>query len=116
MSERGRAEDDTLRRRALEVLGAEGHAAAREALEAGVLEIERDVSQWEGTSGTVRGHRVFVVVPAEMLGTVAASMMAQDALSWSIAAALAERGGEALFDLRYEAGARPRSARGGPYR
>jgi len=63
----------------------------------------------------MRGQRVVVVMEPEVLGRVAASLMAQDALSWAIAAALSEREGEALFDLRYEAGDPPGSV-GGPYR
>jgi hypothetical protein len=55
-------------------------------------------------------------MPAELLGRVAASLMAQDALTWAIAAALAERAGEALFDLRYEAGDVDAPGTGGPYR
>lgn len=111
-----RALDDALRRRALEVLGAEGHETAREALESGALEIQRDVERWEASSGTVHGHRVYAVMPPELLGRVAASMMAQDALVWSISAALAERAGEALFDLRYEAGDVAPPPHDGPYR
>jgi hypothetical protein len=110
-----RAVDDALRRRALAVLGAEGEESAREALETGALEIEPDVTTWEGSSGTVRGQRVFLVMPAEILGTVASSLMAQDALTWAISAAIAEEPGEALYDLKYEAGV-PASTHRGPYR
>jgi hypothetical protein len=108
--------DDALRRRALDLVGPEGHEIASEALASGAIELERDVSSWEGSAGTVRGHRAYVVVPAELLGRVASSMMAQDGLAWAIAAALAERPGEALFDLRYEAGAVDTPHDGGPYR
>jgi hypothetical protein len=111
-----RVTDAQLRLRALEVLGPEGQEIARDALEGGALEVEHDVSSWEGTAGTVRGHRVHVIMDAETLGRVAASMMAQDALSYVIAAALAERHNEALYDLRYEAGDIPSSPGGGPYR
>ncbi len=98
------------------MLGAEGHETAIEALESGALEVEPDVTTWEASSGTVRGHRVWAVLPAELLGRVAASLMAQDALAWAIAAALAERAGEALYDLRYEAGDVAAPPGGGPYR
>ena len=112
-----RAADDLLRRRALELTGDYGDQIAREALELGALEVEREVSVWEGSHGTVHGHRVFVVVPPEMLGAVAGSLTAQDALSWAIAAALGERPGEALFDVRYEAAGGPIARPdGGPYR
>lgn len=56
------------------------------------------------------------MLPAELLGRVAASPMSQDALAWAIAAALAEREGEALYDLRYEAGDVAAPIAGGPYR
>jgi hypothetical protein len=112
-----RAPDDALRRRALEVLGPAGDEDAREALESGAVEIELAVSQWEGTSGTLVGHRVFLVMPAELVGRVAASMVTQDDLTIALSTAIAERPGEVLFDLRYEAGdARLPAAGGGPYR
>jgi len=114
MSERHR--DDALRRRALEVLGGEGEETAIEALENGALEVEPSVTTWEGSAGTVHGHRVWAVMPAELVGRVAGSLMAQDALSWAIAAALGERAGEALYDLRYEAGDVAAPPVAGPYR
>jgi hypothetical protein len=109
--------DELLRRRALELTGEHGDETARDALDAGMLEVERDVTEWDGSHGKVHGHRVWVVVPPDLIGGVAASLSAQEALTWAISAALSERLGEALFDVRYEAATGPISrADGGPYR
>jgi hypothetical protein len=109
--------DDELRRRALVVLGPHGDAQALEALTHGELDVVHDVLDWEGTGGTVHGHRVIVRLSAEIYPHVAENHAALDGLARSVAAAMAERGGQALADLRVEQGApSPQGPAGGPYR
>lgn len=112
-----RAEDDGLRHRALDLLGPHGDPDARDALEGAVVALETDVSEWEGSHGTVHGHRVVLLLPPNLVGRVASSLAAQDAITWALSAALSERAGAALFDVRYEAAVAPPSRPGGgPYR
>lgn len=111
-----RLADDFLRHGALARLGALGDPLAREALELGALEIETDVLAWEGSSGSVHGHRVVLVMPSAVHERVIVSHAARDALAESIAAALSERPGHSLADLTFEAGASERGPAGGPYR
>jgi hypothetical protein len=110
-----RIEDEHLRIRALEALGPLGEPLAREALETGVVSVEHDVLAWEGTLGTMHGHRIVVTLEADLRARVAASHPAVDGLSAALAAAMAERGGQAVADVRVEAGS-PRGPSSGPYR
>jgi hypothetical protein len=106
-------EDEALRRLALDRLGAYGHALAREALESGAVEVEPGVLAWVGTSGTVHGHRVTVRVEPGLAARVNAAPSALDALTASVAAAMATRGGHALAELAVAPGAARRAT---PYR
>ena len=108
--------DDALRRRALEILGPLGDELAREALERGVVDVEHDVTAWDGSGGHVRGHRVIVTVTAPTLARFTERFSPKDALTAALAAAMAERRGEAVVDVRVvEGDARPTHA-GAPYR
>ena len=110
-----RVVDEPLRLRALEVLGPLGEPLAREALEAGSVTVEHDVLAWEGSHGTTHAHRVVVVVPAELHARLGVSHAAKDGLAAALAAAMAERAGHALADVRLEAGGLDAPGRG-PYR
>ena len=107
--------DEPLRIRALEVLGALGDVLAHETLEACAIAVEHDVRTWESSHGTVRAHRVVVRVPAELYARVAANHPARDSLAAALSAAMSERGGHSVADVRIELGARE-SSPGGPYR
>jgi hypothetical protein len=111
-----RAADDALRLRALEVLGPLGDELAREALESGSVAIEHDVLAWEGSHGAVHAHRVVVMTGAELHARLAASHAARDGLSAALAAAMAERAGHSVADVRFEIGELATPASPGPYR
>jgi hypothetical protein len=112
---RPRSGDEPLRLRALEVLGPLGDELAREALEKGSVFVEHDVLAWEGSHGTTHGHRVVLEVSEELRARVPASHAANDSLAAAVAAAMAERGGHSVADVRVESGA-PRAAPSSPYR
>jgi 2-keto-3-deoxy-galactonokinase len=107
--------DDALRLRALDVLGPLGDALAREALATGGVAIEHDVIAWQGTRGPMHGHRVVVMTSDALHAQLETSHAAKDALAAALAAAMAERAGHAVADVRIEIGhvARPSL---GPYR
>lgn len=110
-----RAADEPLRLRALDVLGPLGDELARAALEAGSVFVEHDVLGWESSHGTVRGHRVVVAVAEELRARVDANHVAKDGLAAALAAAMAERGGHSVADVRIEAGP-PAHRPSSPYR
>jgi hypothetical protein len=93
--------EDALRRGARSALGGAADPLAREALEEAVLSIDRDVTFWEGTMGTVRGHRVALALEARLLARVLGAPGTQDALHAAFAAAMARAPGEALSELRF---------------
>lgn len=111
--------DEALRRRALDFVGPLGDALAREALEHGEVIVAPAGVAWEGSLGTVQGHRVLLraspEIHARLVAEDAPALTAKDALQAALAAALAERAGHALADLAFEEGAR-RAPGGGPYR
>lgn len=112
-----RVADELLRLRALEVLGPLGDALAREALESGTALVEHDVLAWEGSHGRTHAHRVVVVVPEELATRLASGHAAKDGLAAALAAAMAERTGHTVADVRIEPGAlEPAGAGAGPYR
>jgi hypothetical protein len=107
--------DEHLRLRALEALGPHGEPLAREALERGAVSVEHDVLAWEGTQGTMHGHRIVVTLHADLHARVLASLAAVEGLEAALAAAMAERGGQAVADVRVEVGA-PDAPASSPYR
>jgi hypothetical protein len=94
--------DPALQRRALELLGPLGHPVAREVLETGKLEIEHDVSRWEGSAGLVHAHRVVACVDPELYERAAALPGVTDALTEAVAAAVSADPLQALAELRLE--------------
>jgi hypothetical protein len=109
-----RGEDDALRLLAIERLGPFGEPRARAALEFGIVEVEPAVLAWEGSSGTVSGHRVILVLTPTLADEVNAAPVVVDALTAAIAAAIAEPTGNSLAELVIRGGAmRPRET---PYR
>lgn len=109
--------DEDLRVRARGALGPLGDALAQDALEHGAVVVERDVRAWEGSHGTVHGHRIVVLLPEDLRARVVARHAAMDGLCAALAAAMAERGthDHAVSDVRVEAG--PTVAlTSGPYR
>ena len=107
--------DERLRMRALDVLGPLGDALAREVLEAGSVLVEHDVLAWEGSHGTTHAHRVVLVVPEALADRLVSKHAAQDGLSAALAAAMAERPGHSVADVRVEAGELKATGLG-PYR
>src|SRR4030095_7134389 len=95
-----RVADDPLRVRALEVLGPLGDELARVALETGSVAIEHDVLAWEGSHGAGHAHRVGLADSDELHGQLASSHAARDGLEAALAAAMAERAGHAVADVR----------------
>ena len=107
---------ELLRAAALDALGPHGDECARDALTAAVIAIELGVTSWESSSGTVRGHRVVLELPASTLAHVNDAPAAGDALHAAVAAAVASFGErEALADLATR-WARTRGPSGAPYR
>jgi len=109
-----RAEDEALRTHALEALGPLGDALAREALERGMVSVEADVVTWEGTQGTMLGHRLVVTLEADLHARATASHATRDAVTAALSAAMAERPGHAVSDVRLEVGVAARAS--SPYR
>jgi hypothetical protein len=97
-----RCVDDPLRLAALERIGPLAPPVARDALERGVLEVEPDVLAWEGSLGAIHGHRVLLGVDAELFRQISAAPAVVDALTAALAAAIAERGGSSLAELKIQ--------------
>lgn len=93
------ADAELLRADALDALGMRGDARAREVLETAEIAIE-PIAKWEGTAGTMVGHRVTLAVDAAILARASASPATADALHACIAAAIAGAPREALSELR----------------
>jgi hypothetical protein len=90
---------DSLRRAALEALGPHGGALARDALVHGAIDVTPGVARWEASTGPVEGHRITLVLDAGLVGQVREEPAAYDAICAAIAAAVAMRPGESLFEL-----------------
>jgi hypothetical protein len=90
---------ESLRRAALDALGPHGGQAAREALAHGALDVTPGVARWESSPGPVAGHRVTLVLDAGRLDRIRREPAVYDALCAAIAAAVATRPGESLFEL-----------------
>ncbi|MBX3191553.1 MAG: hypothetical protein KF819_31455 [Labilithrix sp.] len=108
--------DEPLRVRALETLGPHGDALARTALETGDVSVEHGVLAWEGSHGQVTAHRVIVVVEGELYDAIMDKPATLDGLSQALAAAMAERPGHSVADVRVEPGDPDRAGGSGPYR
>lgn len=93
-----RLDDATLRRAALEALGALADPLAREALETGELSTT-DVTSWEGTTGRVTGTHAVLAVDARLRARMGAAPAVVDALVAAVAAAVAQRPGRSLVEL-----------------
>jgi hypothetical protein len=87
--DRSLREDEALRLRAIEQLGVYAPELAREALEAGTIEVEDDVLVWEGSLGTVHGDRVVLWLTPELSARAAELPSVVDALTAAIATAVA---------------------------
>lgn len=111
-----RVPDDRLRIRALEALGGLGDETARAVLSCGSVAVEHDAMEWDGSAGHVRAHRVIVTVEAELHARFTASYAARDALTASLAKAMADRPGETVGDVVVEAGEPDIVPSIGPYR
>ncbi len=110
-----RSEDEGLRTRALETLGPLGDGLAREALERGTVAVEADAVVWEGTQGTMHGHRIVVALDPELHARATSSHASRDALTAALSAAMSERAGHAVSDVRLEVAVNaPRAS--SPYR
>jgi len=109
-----RSVDDPLRLTALERLGPLAPPVARDALERGVIEVEPDILAWEGSLGAIHGHRVWLAVDSELFRLISAAPVVVDSLTAALAAAIAERGGSSLAELRIQR--RDGAILGTPYR
>jgi hypothetical protein len=90
---------ESLRRAALDVLGPLGSEFARDALLHGAIDVTPGVTRWEASSGRVQGHRVTLGLDDVRLGRIREDPGAYDALCAALAAAVATRPGESLFEL-----------------
>jgi hypothetical protein len=109
-----RSIDDPLRLTALERLGPLAPPVARDALERGLVEIEADILAWEGSLGAIHGHRVWLSVDPELFRLISAAPVVVDSLTAALAAAMAERGGSSLAELKIHR--REGAVLGTPYR
>jgi hypothetical protein len=90
---------DALRRAALDALGPQGDVRARDALVHGALEVTSDVARWQASRGPFEGVGVTLWLDGERLDRIAAAPAVNDVLRAAIAAAVATRTGESLFEL-----------------
>jgi hypothetical protein len=104
----------SLRRAALDALGSLADERAREALAHGALEVTPRVASWQGSAGPFSGHRVVLVLDAARLQAVLDAPAVEDAIRSALAAAVATRPGESLFELALRPAARALSET--PYR
>jgi hypothetical protein len=95
-----RGEDEGLRLLALERLGPLAPSLAREALEAGVTDVEPDVLAWHGSLGMVHGHLVVLWLDPETCTRVLEVPSVVDALTAAVASAVARVSGHALAELK----------------
>ncbi|MBX3228279.1 MAG: hypothetical protein KIT84_26345 [Labilithrix sp.] len=93
-------EEEGVRFLALGRLPAFAPPLAREALENGVVEVERDVLGWNGTMGMVHGHLVVLWLDPDTCARVNAAPSVVDALTAAFAAAVASVAGQALAELK----------------
>jgi hypothetical protein len=96
---------EALRRAALAALGPFGDERARDLLARGALEVTGAVAQWQASDGPVEGLRVTLAVDAEAVEQIRAAPALRDAICAALAAAVASRRGESLFEFAL----RPRS-------
>jgi hypothetical protein len=94
---------ESLRRAALDALGRHGADLARDALVHGAIDVTPGVTRWEASTGRVDGHRVTLVLDAARLDRIHREPAAADALCAALAAAVATRPGESLFELTFRA-------------
>jgi len=111
----GSVVDEPLRIRAREIVGPLGDALAHEVLEHGTIAVEHDVLAWEGSHGTIRAHRVVLSCSSELSARISANHAAKDGLFAALAAAMSERAGHSVADVRI-AITSPGAASAGPYR
>ncbi len=93
-------EDEGLRYLGISKLGELAPPLAREALEAGVVEVQEDVLAWSGSYGMVRGHLVVLWLDADTCRRVNESPSAIDALTAALASAVGQVSGHALAELK----------------
>jgi hypothetical protein len=90
---------ESLRRAALDALGPHGGELARDALVHGAIDLTPGVARWEASPGPVAGHRVTLALDPVRLGRIRREPAVYDALCAAVAAAVAMRPGESLFEL-----------------
>jgi hypothetical protein len=97
---------ESLRRAALDALGPHGDELARDALVHGAIDVTPGVARWEASSGHIEGHRVTLELDTERLARVRREPAVYDAVCAALAAAVAMRPGESLFELAVHPAAR----------
>jgi hypothetical protein len=93
-------EDEGLRFLAITKLAELGPGLAREALEAGEVEVQENVLAWSGSYGMVHGHLVVLWLDADTCQRVNESPSVIDALTHAFAAAVSQVSGNALAELK----------------
>jgi hypothetical protein len=94
---------ESLRRAALDALGPHGGEVARDALAHGAIDVTPGVARWEASTGRVEGHRVTLELDAARLARMRREPAVYDAVCAALAAAVATRPGESLFELAVHA-------------
>jgi hypothetical protein len=89
---------EALRRAAIAALGPLGDARARDALVHGVVVLRPGVARWQASHGPVEGVGVVLRLDGPRLER-ALPHAVEDALRAALAAAVATRPGESLFDF-----------------
>jgi hypothetical protein len=93
---------ESLRRAARDALGPHGSELARDALLHGAIEVTPGVIRWEASAGRVEGHRITLRLDDVRLAQLRRDPAVYDALCAALAAAIATRAGESLFELALE--------------
>lgn len=88
-----------LRRAALAALGSPADPRARDALSRGWLDVAPGVARWQASRGPVDGLRVTLALDPAALEAVRAAPAVVDALNRALAAAVATRDGQSLFEF-----------------
>lgn len=93
-------EDEGLRFLAISKLAHLAPALAREALEAGEVEVQDGVMAWNGSYGMVHGHLVVLWLDPDLCRRVTDAPSAVDALTQAFAGAVGQVSGNALAELK----------------
>lgn len=90
-----------LRTAVLAKLGGHEDPRTAKVLREGAIVVERHVSSWEASSGTVIAHRVRIGVPAALLGALRGHPHLEDEVTRIIGVAVSDQPGESASDVLF---------------